>query len=158
MELSPCRGRIKILKIWHHVGNMSSVSLCVAILTLWDSDTMAAISQITFANIFLNWIWIDFDWNFTEVYSQRSNNNTVAFVQIMARYRPGDKSLSETMMVSLLTHICVTRPQLVNAWIKHFLLQHNCFYWISDLLKSIFIMAWCLTDITPLSNIKLGQL
>ena len=28
--------------------------------------------------------------------------------------RPGDKPLSEPMMVSLLTHICVTRPQ----WVK----------------------------------------
>ena len=30
--------------------------------------------------------------------------------------RPGDKPLSEPMMVSLLTHICVTRPQWVNLW------------------------------------------
>ena len=32
----------------------------------------------------------------------------------MAWRRSGDKPLSETMMVSLLTHICVTRPQWVN--------------------------------------------
>ena len=32
----------------------------------------------------------------------------------MAWRRPGDKPLSELMMVSLLTHICVTRPQ----WVK----------------------------------------
>ena len=32
-------------------------------------------------------------------------------VQTMAWRRPGDKPLSEPMMVSLLTHICVTRPQ-----------------------------------------------
>ena len=32
----------------------------------------------------------------------------------MAWRRPGDKPLSEPMMVSLLTHICVTRPQWVN--------------------------------------------
>ena len=37
-----------------------------------------------------------------------------AFVQIMAWRRPGDKPLSEPMMVSLLTHICVIRPQ----WVK----------------------------------------
>ena len=41
-------------------------------------------------------------------------NNTPALVQIMAWRRPGDKPLSEPMMVSLLTHICVTRPQWVN--------------------------------------------
>ena len=33
----------------------------------------------------------------------------------MAWRRPGDKPLSEPIMVSLLTHICVTRPQWVQA-------------------------------------------
>ena len=37
-------------------------------------------------------------------------NNIPALVQIMAWRRPGDKPLSEPMMVSLLMHICVTRP------------------------------------------------
>ena len=41
-------------------------------------------------------------------------NNIAALVQIMAWRRPGDKPLSEPMMVCLLTHICVTRPQWVN--------------------------------------------
>ena len=41
-------------------------------------------------------------------------DNIPALVQIMAWRRPGDKLLSEPMMVSLLTHICVTRPQ----WVK----------------------------------------
>ena len=41
-------------------------------------------------------------------------NNISALVQIMAWRRPGDKPLSEPMMVSLLTHICDTRPQWVN--------------------------------------------
>ena len=43
-------------------------------------------------------------------------NNIPALVQIMAWRRPGDKPLSEPIMVSLLTHICVTRPQWVNAF------------------------------------------
>ena len=38
-------------------------------------------------------------------------NNIPALVQIMAWRRRGDKPLSEPMMVSLLTHICVTRTQ-----------------------------------------------
>ena len=42
-------------------------------------------------------------------------NNIPALVQIMAWRRPGDKPLSETMMVRLPTHICVTRPQWVNT-------------------------------------------
>ena len=41
-------------------------------------------------------------------------NNIPALVQIMARRRPGDKPLSEAIMVNLLTHIFVTRPQ----WVK----------------------------------------
>ena len=42
-------------------------------------------------------------------------NNIPALVQIMAWRRLGDKPLSEPMMVNLLTHICVTRPQWVNG-------------------------------------------
>ena len=41
-------------------------------------------------------------------------NNVQSLVQIMAWRRPGDKPLSEPMMVSLLMHRCVTRPQRVN--------------------------------------------
>ena len=41
-------------------------------------------------------------------------NNIPALVQIMAWRRPGDKPLSEPMMASLQTHICVVRPQ----WVK----------------------------------------
>ena len=42
-------------------------------------------------------------------------HNIPALVQIIAWCRPGDKPLSEPMMVSLLTHICITRPQWVNS-------------------------------------------
>ena len=41
-------------------------------------------------------------------------NNIPALVQILAWRRSGDKPLAEPMMVSSLTHICVTRPQWVN--------------------------------------------
>ena len=41
-------------------------------------------------------------------------DNISALFQIMAWRRPGDKPLSEAMMVSLLTHICVARPHWVN--------------------------------------------
>ena len=40
-------------------------------------------------------------------------NNISSLVQMMAWHRSGYKPLSEPMMVSLLTHICVTRPQWV---------------------------------------------
>ena len=41
-------------------------------------------------------------------------NTIPSLVQIMAWRRPGDEPLSEPMAVSLLTHICITRPQ----WVK----------------------------------------
>ena len=45
-------------------------------------------------------------------------NNIPALVQIMAWRRPGDKPLSEPMMVSLLTHICVNelREHKTHSW------------------------------------------
>ena len=44
-------------------------------------------------------------------------NNIPALVKIMAWCRAGYKPLSEPMMVSLPTHICITRPQWVNPLI-----------------------------------------
>ena len=49
-------------------------------------------------------------------------NNNPALVQIMAWRRSGDKPLSEPMKVSLLTHICVTRPQ----WVKYMVREICC--------------------------------
>ena len=46
-------------------------------------------------------------------------NDILALVQFEARRRPGYKPLSEPMMVSLLTHLCVTRSQ----WAKNFMLS-----------------------------------
>ena len=67
--------------------------------------------------IFLNEnIWIPIKISLKFVPKGRINN-IPALVQIMAWRRPGDKPLSEPMMVSLPTHIYVTRPQWVK---KHF--------------------------------------
>ena len=51
--------------------------------------------------------------------------NNPALVQIMAWRRPGDKPLSEPMVVSLRTHICVARLQSVNSTITHSLAQNR---------------------------------
>ena len=55
-------------------------------------------------------------------------DNVPALFQIMAWRRPGDKPLSEAMMVSLLTHICVARPQWVNIfgckWLIHLIINY----------------------------------
>ena len=61
--------------------------------------------------IFLNenvWILIEISLKFVP---RGPIYNIPALVQIMAWHWPGDKPLSEPMMVSLLTHICITRPQ-----------------------------------------------
>ena len=69
----------------------------------------------TFKWIFLNEnAWIQLKISLTLVH-KGPINNIPALVQVMAWRRPGDKPLSEPMLVSLLTHICVTRPQ----WVKH---------------------------------------
>ena len=41
-------------------------------------------------------------------------NNIPSMVQITAWRRPGNKPLSEPMMVNLLMHIYINRPQWVN--------------------------------------------
>ena len=72
-----------------------------------------------FKCIFLNEnVWISLKISLKCVPEVRINN-IPALVQIMAWRRPGDKSLSEPMMVSLLAHTCVTRPQWVKqTWMK----------------------------------------
>ena len=85
------------------------------ILTHWEGrNKMDAISQTTFSSAF-SWLkfWIPIKISLKFVL-KGSINNIPALVQIMAWRRPGDKPLSWPMMVSLLTHICVTRPQWVN--------------------------------------------
>ena len=72
----------------------------------------------TFKGIFLNENVLVSIKNSLKFVPKGPINNIPALVQIMAWHRPGDKSLSEPMMVSLPTHICVTRPQWVNATLK----------------------------------------
>ena len=64
---------------------------------------------------FLEWKCIDFNWIFTEFVPQGPINKIPTLVQIIAWRRPGDKPLSEPMTASLLTHICITRPQWNNT-------------------------------------------
>ena len=63
-------------------------------------------------------------------------NNIRALVQIMAWRRLGDKPLSELMMVSLLTHICVTRPQWVKPWWPRMLFTDH--YTVETLYNTIY--------------------
>ena len=68
-----------------------------------------------FKSIFLNEnVWIPIKISLKFVPKGPINNNP-ALLQVMAWRRPGDKPLSEPMMVRLPTHICVSRPQWVNS-------------------------------------------
>ena len=91
------------------------MSLAIALLlslTHWDRDRMAAILQTMFSNAFS---WMKMLLNISLKFVPNGPvNNIPSLVQVMAWRRPGDKPLSEPMMVSLLTHRSVTRPQWVN--------------------------------------------
>ena len=52
--------------------------------------------------------------------------NIPTLVQIMVWRRPGDKPLSEPMMVSFLMHIYVTRPQWVNMQLQSIIWTKLC--------------------------------
>ena len=60
-------------------------------------------------------------------------NNIPTLVQVMAWRRPGDKPLSEPMMVRLPTHICVTRRQ----WVKYLLCWTSSYKNVSSIVNKI---------------------
>ena len=80
-------------------------------LTHWGRDKIDAISQTTFLCAF-SWM---------KMFEFRPKSHWSLFLRFQLKHSStglvnglrclGDKRLSEPMMVSLLTHICVTRPQ-----------------------------------------------
>ena len=102
-----------------------------------------------FKCIFLNEnVWISIKISLKCVPKGRVNN-VPALLQIMAWRRPGDKPLSEPMMVSLPTHICVSRPQ----WVKHIQWFHitwnifvTCWLWSTSKCKFSFQIANAVND------------
>ena len=91
-----------------------SIILPVHINTLRPRQNGRHFPDDTFESIFLNEnvrISIKISLKFV---TKGSINNIKAMVQIMAWRRPGDKPLSEPMIVSLPMHICITRPQWAN--------------------------------------------
>ena len=74
-------------------------------------------------------------------------NNIPALVHIMAWRRPGDKPLSEAMMVNLSMHICISRPQWVNLSPPSAAYMRQ--WTVSALVQ---IMACCLYGAKPLSK------
>ena len=85
-------------------------------LTHWGRDEIGAILQTTFSNALswmkMSWSPLKYHWGLFTI------NNSLVLVQIMAWRRPGDKPLTEPMMIILLTHIWVKQPQWVLITVK----------------------------------------
>ena len=104
---------------WCHVSWILGIAgpnnIACSQLTHWSQHKMDAIfPNNIFKWIFLNenaWILIRISVRFVP---KGEINNIPALIQIRAWFSPCDKPLSEPMMVSLLMHTCVTRPQWVN--------------------------------------------
>ena len=76
-----------------------------------------------------------------------------ALVLIMGWRRPGDKPLSEPMMVRSLTHICVTRPQWVKA--KHQVWLYNSgMPWLDGIIFDVIDI--CLKYPMPLRTYRIS--
>ena len=86
---------------WHLAHTMSNDE--------WRYDIVNAFSQTTFLHAFSQMKMYEFRSIFHWSFFLRVK--LTKLVQIMAWRRPGDKPFSEFMMVSLLTHTCVIRPQ-----------------------------------------------
>ena len=89
--------------------NNSQTQIIDTLNTLSPSQNVRHFADDIFKCIFLNddvWIPITFSLKFVP---KGPTNNIPALVQITARRRAGDKLLSEPIMVSLPTHIWVTR-------------------------------------------------
>ena len=90
-------------------------SMCGAVNTLRPRQNGRHFADDIFKCIFLNKnVWFPMKISL-EFVPKVPINNIPSLIQIMAWRRPGAKPLSEPVMVSLLTHICIARPQWVNS-------------------------------------------
>ena len=89
----------------------------IVTLTHWGRNKMDDISHTTFSSAFLMNIWIPIKISLKFV-PKGPIDDIPALVQIMAWSRPGGKPLSEPMMVSLPTHIWVTRLNELRKYYK----------------------------------------
>ena len=103
---------------------------------------MANIFQTTLSSAF-SWMKmyefrLRFHWNLF-----LSSELTIpALVQIMAWRRPGDKPLSEPMMVRFMTHICVTRPQWVNTRISYNVLSVSLKWDLFGIISLLYTVSY----------------
>ena len=93
------------------ISFLSSLIWLCSVLTHWGRDKMDTILQTTCSSAFFLMKMFEFRMKFVP---KGSINNNPTLFQITAWRRPGHKPLSEPMMFSSLTYICVTRTQ----WVK----------------------------------------
>ena len=102
----------KVLQTWWWWCHLISVIHKPISLIHWAQNKMVVIFHTKsfngFSRMKMDALWFKFSLKFV---SRGLVENNSALVQIMTLHRPGDKPLSEPMMVSLLMHKCVTQPQ-----------------------------------------------
>ena len=128
---------IPAAEVWCHENSFGELSKCSEQLPDFDrtiDNPYIVLSQVFnllrprqncghfAANIFkcilLNeniWISIEISLKFV---TKGPINIIPTLVQMMARHRPGNKPLSEPVMVGLPMHVCITRPQWLN-WLHY---------------------------------------
>ena len=102
------------------------------ILTHWGRDKNGCYfvgDSLKYIYIYISWMILfefrmKFQWSFV---SKGLINNIPNLVHIMAWRRPGDKPLSEPMVLWLPTHICVIWPQCVKRTVARIATQRETF-------------------------------
>ena len=131
----------------HNAVHPHTVWILSLLNTLRPRQNGRHFADDVFKCIFLNanvWILLKISLKFVP---KGQINDTPSLVQIMAWRRPGDKPLSEPMMVSLLMHIWVARPQWVNSFYAEFILEDITIYW--HFLLSLNIELMQVVEILP---------
>ena len=95
---------------------LQSINLKECQIKQWGRDKMVAIFQQTFSNAFPGMKMFEFQLRFHwSLFLKVQLTKFCHLLKKMAWCRSGNKPLSEPMLVSSLTHICVTRPQWGNG-------------------------------------------
>ena len=135
IELEKPRLRVMWFKLYHDVRSAALITtflFCVFHTNHIEAETKwPPFSRRHVKCIFCNeniWIAIKISLKFVP---KDSINNITALIQIMAWRRPGDKPISDPMMVILPTHICVTRPQWAKMITGNMTINFS-FHWSND--------------------------
>ena len=129
---------------------ISVVNNFVPISSLRPRQNGCLFADDPFKRIFLNENIRISTKNSLKLVSKGLFNNIPALVLIMAWRRPGDKPLSEPMLVRSLTHICVTRRQWVKVRlileIWQWIIPEHGNVWENSLIhKEFFVFNWSKT-------------